>query len=356
MRGTRFFGLIFVCSMLAGAAFGKGMATNATQWVQLGQARQWLSQNPPNGTNAVERRKWMVPIQNACDQLSSSNYWDYVSTWGTRKAQADQLEKVTPALRYLHAASADAMAEIRHTQVRQGVAVWFLYNMGYVFKTPKACFGIDLFGRDVEKLAPDLDFLLISHEHGDHSVPPLIKAMVDKRKPVLTRWQAGTTIVTQGTNCQFGEVHVKVDIGDHGRGQKDQQNNMLMFEVDCGPSANGVVIYHSGDASNYEKMRPSKPVDIFIVHVGVGGMSVPKAIRHLKPKMTLVSHVLELGHSPTPPQAWRWSYDYAFNVIRDIPEKEATVLTWGERWLAPGTLLKGGDPRAASSAKQRRSW
>jgi hypothetical protein len=113
---------------------------------------------------------------------------------------------------------------------------------------------------------------------------------------------------------------------------------MLMFEVDCGPSANGAVIYHSGDGNNIEKLRPARPVDILILHTSVG-LPVAETIRRVRPQMTFVSHVMELGHSPLPPHAWRWSYDDAFDVIRDIPEREATVLTWGERWLAPGTSL-----------------
>lgn len=312
--------------------------TNAA-WERLDQTRQWFSQNPPNGTNSVERRKWMANIQDACDQLSPSNYWAYVAAWDNKNNQSVRMEEAHPALRYLRTGILHAAADIRHTRVKRGVAVWLVYNMGYVFKTPTACFGIDICGRDVERLSPDLDFLLVTHEHGDHYSEPLIRAMRAQQKPVITRWFDGTTIVNQGTNYNFRDIGVRVDIGDHHREQADQQNNMLMFEVDCGPPANGAVIYHSGDGNNYEKMHPAKPVDIFIVHVAVG-MSVLAAIEHMTPKMTLVSHVLELGHSPVPPNAWRWSYEYALGVIRNIPGSEATVLTWGERWLLPGTALE----------------
>lgn len=81
-----------------------------------------------------------------------------------------------------------------------------------------------------------------------------------------------------------------------------------------------------------------RPVHIFIFHVSVG-LPVEKAIRTVNAKMALVSHVLEMGHSPKPPQAWRWSYDFAFNAFKNIPQSQATVLTWGERWLTPGTQL-----------------
>ncbi len=309
------------------------------EWEQLERTRQWLCENPPNGTNSAERRKWMANIQVACDQLSPSDYWTYVTAWDNKNNQAIGMEESHPALHYLHAGICHAAADIRRTRVKRGVAVWLLYNMGYVFKTPTTCFGIDICGREVEQLAPDLDFLLVTHQHEDHYSEPLIRAMLAQQKPILTSWFDGSTLVNQSTNCSFRDIRVKVDIGDHHREQTDQQNNMLRFEVDCGPSANGAVIYHSGDGNNQEKMHPEKPVELFIVHVAVG-MSVPAAIEQMKPKMTLLSHVLELGHSPVPPHAWRWSYDYAFDVIRNIPEREATVLTWGERWLLPGTILE----------------
>lgn len=325
--------------MLAALAAAGGAETNTAEWTHLNQTRQWFSHNPPDGTNATERRKQMAPIQTACDQLPPSDYAAYVKAWDSRAGQADSMEEANPALRYLRASSLQAMADIRRTRVKQGVSVWLLYNMGYVFKTPTACFGIDLCGRDMERLAPDLDFLLVSHSHEDHFSAPLIKSMLAQRKPVLTRWFDGTTLVKENTTYTFGDVQVKVDIGDHHHDQPNGRDNMLMFEVDCGSPGNNAVIYHSGDGDNFEKMHPTKPVDVFIPHVAVG-MSVPDAINYLKPKMTLVSHVLELGHSPVPPNAWRWSYEYAFNVIRDIPENRATVLTWGERWLLPGTELQ----------------
>jgi len=325
-----------VAAVVLGAA---AEGTDADLRAQLGPAGSWLAQNPPDGTNAPARRARMAVLQAAGDRLSALDYRDYARSWETNKPLADLLEAKHPVLRYLRDATAGALKEIRQTQVREGLAVWFIYNMGYVFKTPSACFGIDLDGRGVEQLAPDLDFLLNTHEHGDHVHEPLFREMLARNKPVVTRWYPGSLLVSQSTNLVFGEVLVRIDIGDHHREQPRQRNNMLMFEVECGPSANRAVIYHSGDGNNIEKMRPAKPASVFILHTSVG-MSVPDAIRHVKPKMTFVSHVMELGHSPLPPHAWRWSYDYAFEVIRDIPEREATVLTWGERWLAPGTSLQ----------------
>ncbi len=332
------FGLLMV------ALFGLAAeGPDAGRLDHLGQARNWLVSNPPDGTNASARRERMALIQAAGDRLSALDYRNYARSWETNTPLADLLEARHPVLGYLRDAIAGAIGEIRRTQVREGLAVWFIYNMGYVFKTPRTCFGIDLDGRGVERLAPELDFLLNTHEHGDHVHEPLFRAMLAQNKPVVTRWYPGSLLVSQSTNLVFGEVLIRTDLGDHHREQPRQRDNMLMFEVDCGPSANHAVIYHSGDGNNIDKMRPAKPVGLFILHTSVG-MSVPDAVRHVKPKMTFVSHVMELGHSPLPPHAWRWPYDTAFDVIRDLPEREATVLTWGERWLAPGTSLQREPP------------
>ncbi len=327
--------VLAMTAVLGAAAEG----TDADLRVQLGLARSWLAQNPPDGTNASARRARMSAIQTACDRLSAYEYRDYARSWETNKPLADILEARHPVLGYLRDATAGVLDEIRNTRVREGLAVWFIYNMGYVFKTPNTCFGIDLDGRGVELFASDLDFLLNTHEHGDHAHEPLFREMLAQNKPVVTRGYPGSLLVSQSTNFVFGEAGARIDLGDHHREQPHQRENMLMFEVDCGPSANHAVIYHSGDGNNIEKMRPVKPVDILILHTSVG-LSVPDAIRYMRPQMTFVSHVMELGHSPLPPHAWRWSYDYAFDVIRDIPEREATILTWGERWLAPGTSLQ----------------
>ena len=302
---------------------------------ELDDVHKWLWNNPPDGINRKERRRQMERIQKVCEELSASTYLDYMAAWENSDSTADQLETTHPALYYLRKATLHAMQDIRQTTVTQGVAVWYLYNMGYVFKTPDTCFGIDLHLRDAETLADELDFLLITHSHRDHYTESLLNAMIAVNKPVITRWYPGSTIVKRPEEFRFGDVRVKIDLGDHRL--FFPLNNMLMFQVDCGKSANYCTIYHSGDGSRIKKMQPDKPVDIFILHVQLFMMSVEGAIKHIKPCIAFVSHTLELSHSPKLPL--RWSFDYAFKKINNIPETEATVLTWGERWLLPGTVL-----------------
>jgi glyoxylase-like metal-dependent hydrolase (beta-lactamase superfamily II) len=71
-------------------------------------------------------------------------------------------------LGYLRWCHGFAIDEIRRTQVREGLAVWFIYNMGY---------GVQDAARPSDRSRRagrgagwrrDLDFLLNTHEHGDH--------------------------------------------------------------------------------------------------------------------------------------------------------------------------------------------
>jgi L-ascorbate metabolism protein UlaG (beta-lactamase superfamily) len=304
---------------------------------KLDELRQWFWENPPDSKNRAQRRDRMAVIQAACDKLTPADFRSYYSSWAQDDI-AGNFEKKHPALYYLQKASANALDDIRKTKVEQGVAIWYIYNMGYVFKTAESCFGIDIKMRHSEQLADILDFLLITHEHQDHYSAKLIDAMIALQKPVITRWREGTTIINEASEFSFGDCRVKIDIGDHHYNEPDGQNDMLMFQVDCGKVGNKYTIYHSGDGSNYAKMTPDRKIDLFIVHVDVG-MSVEDAIAHLKPRMTFVSHVMELSHSPNPPEAWRWSFDYAFERVKNIPDNRTAVLTWGERWLAPETIL-----------------
>lgn len=304
----------------------------------LERNRRWLWNHPPNGRNRAARRQRMQSLQDAADDLSASTYMTYLRAWNSSATVADRLEQAYPVLSYLRAATQQAVQDIGATQVKGGIVVWYVYNMGYVFKTPTACFGIDLHFRDAETLVEDLDFLLITHGHRDHFTASLLDAMLAAGKPIVTRWYPGSLLVTQPTELRFDSIRVKVDIGDHHRHLPVLSwNNMLMFQIDVGSGGDAYTIYHSGDGNRFKKMKPDKPVDLFIVHVQLP-MDVGDAIAYLAPRQTLVSHVLELSHGTGPPLPLRWSFDFAFNQLERIEDERAMVLTWGERWLVPHTV------------------
>lgn len=285
------------------------------------------------------RKGFLNVIQEACSKLPARVYYRYMKSWEKDSSLADSLELKYYALGYLRKCIVNAIGEIHTTEVKKGMVVWHFYNMGYVFKTNNACFGIDLHCRDAEKLERHLDFLLVTHQHHDHFSKKLLDAMINAGKPVITRGYRGSTIVKKAREFKFGSVRVKIDIGDHHRHLPLlSTNNMLMFQIDCEDDDTCYTIYHSGDGNAMRKMKPDRYVDIYIVHVQLP-MPLIKAVNHINPGITFVSHVMELSHSDKFPAPMRWSYDFAYKKMKDIPEEKAIVLTWGERWLLSGTEI-----------------
>src|SRR5690606_39346714 len=81
--------------------------------------------------------------------------------------------------------------------------VWMLYNMGFVVKTPSGCFGIDVHHRLAEDLEPYLDFLCITHNHGDHANKKLIQAMQSKGKPVVSNFNQESPLYMSKTATSY---------------------------------------------------------------------------------------------------------------------------------------------------------
>lgn len=331
-------------------------------------AGAWLWRNPPNGLNRADRRSRMRVIQNACDHVRPEDFDAYRDSWYNRTWLAshgygwmlpsitrtsDQFEADNPALAYLRQATSRAMEDIHATKVDRGLAVWHIYNMGYVFKTPEKCFGIDVMGPGVERLADDLDFLLVTHRHWDHFWEPLKDRMIQQGKPVVVHANladlepqaaAGCVLVKKPGAFQFGDVRVNVIFGDHMfPADKEQaklfRNFVLMYEIHCGLDAFNSTIYDAGDADNVDKMMPPWDVDLLIQHAATE--CARTEVRKLKPNMVIAGHVLELGHSPKMPRPGRVSYDMAYRwALKGIPQDGSATLTWGERWLWAGTVLK----------------
>ena len=81
------------------------------------------------------------------------------------------------------------LREVKETVVRGNVpAIWSVYNMGYVVKTEKALFSIDLIHRRDNEFASLVDFALITHNHGDHWRQEFAKAVWARKKPVISNF------------------------------------------------------------------------------------------------------------------------------------------------------------------------
>ena len=70
-------------------------------------------------------------------------------------------------------------------------------------------------------------------------------------------------------------------------------------------------------------------VDVFIVHPRVG-LVVTEAQKIVNPRLTLISHLLEMHHYH---DQWRWSYDVGFDELEKsrAAGRAAAIPMWGDR-------------------------
>ena len=273
----------------------------------------------------AERRAAMDEMQTYVDTFTHTLFNEYLATpTGTDKERGIEGWGL---MKFYNMAFDKVLAEVPATEVKKGeVVVWQLYNMGYIVKTQTQCFGVDLYHKHAEKLASLIDFLMITHNHGDHQWKPLTAEMERQGKAVYSNFLDNGHKVTTGDEFTIDNISVKVTTVDHN---KTLLNFVNTYEVNCYASKGkkGYVMFFTGDAHNYEQLNPTTAVDVFVPHLAVG-LNMAEAVKKINPKEVLMSHILELGHSIT---KWRWSYQYGINECEKLQRKGVYLPVWGEK-------------------------
>ena len=205
------------------------------------------------------------------------------------------------------------------------VCFWHLYNKGYIIKSAKVCFGIDISHRRGAELEPLLDFLLTTHNHGYHYTTELFSAMGKKGKPVISNFHPLPGFHRPPAEFEFDGVKIVTAENDHNiRLKKFVTSYYMTFHNNC-------TVFDTGDSHNVTQLDPPGKVDLFIVHPRVG-LKVPEAVEKFHPACVLYSHTLEMGHCP--PSPW---YAVPFDLLDE--ERHAVALqgaaaiapVWGEK-------------------------
>ena len=271
-----------------------------------------------------ERRSAMAEMQKYADTFTHTLFGEYLKTSaGTEKEQGIEQWGL---MQFYNMALDKLLEEIPATKVKRGeVVMWQLYNMGYVVKTQTHCFGIDLFHKHAEKLAPMIEFMLITHNHGDHYSKSLVDKLESEGKAVYSNFRDNGHKVQTGDEITVGNISIKVTTVDHNTKLKNFVNT---YEVNCyDKRGKDYVILFTGDAHNYEQLNPSGRVDLFVPHLAVG-LNMAEAVKKINPSEVLMSHILELGHAIT---KWRWSYEYGLNECEKLNREGIYLPVWGEK-------------------------
>ena len=240
-----------------------------------------------------------------------------------------------PALGRLEAAFAKVLREVKETAVTDinHPAIWYVYNMGLVVKTPKSLFSIDLNHRRAEELAPMLDFALITHNHSDHYTERFKVAMDrGQHKPVVNNFfdnygvfdrKFGGYTRAKSKTFRFGDVTVITGLCDHNDYLIDYTTP---FEVQIGR----FTLFHSGDCCSHAKLHVSRQPDMWVFHPYCGMDAAKGCVESIRPKLAVIAHLQEMGHAKG---RYRWTYYDGLQQKAKIASVgfAARMPLWGER-------------------------
>jgi hypothetical protein len=280
----------------------------------------------------AKRQEAFDAIQGYADECSNIYFNNYLKSLDVA---AENTEEYTPALTCYRAAFDQILEEVKSTQVESGTTVmWNLYNMGYIVKTPKGCFGVDICHRYAGKLEPYLDFLCVTHNHTDHYNNDLINKMFEKNKPVISNYlkNADYQYTTKSTKTfTIGNFTVTTNLTNHN--EATLKDFVTTFQIDCGNDGGNLILMHVGD-SNYKAAQYHivKPVDIFIARYAPNAKTENNVVgTKITPKYVILSHILELSHAGVDES--RWSFELALKRASDINCDNTIIPFWGEKLI-----------------------
>lgn len=244
-----------------------------------------------------------------------------------------------PVLKYYDHALKRILKDIPATQVKPGTAViWYLYNMGFVIKTPTVCFGVDIHHRHAQKLEPFLDFIAVTHNHDDHYSIPLMRKMNANQKPVISNFFPNFAYTKAPSfTHEIKGVTIHCSEADHNTRLK---KFTMPMEFICPTGDKNFVFFTSGDCFSHEFLnKKSDRIDLYALHPRCG-MTPSLAAQKLNPELTFIAHLQELGHEIN---VYRWQFAVGRSEVAELKKvnKKAYVPVWGEKFLWDGEKIIG---------------
>lgn len=279
-----------------------------------------------------ERLALLKSIETYSDPYSSQPFKDYLSK---SESEAEELERTVPIFYAYRAAFDKVLHEVKTTKVKKGTAqVWILYNMGFIVKTPSGCFGIDVNHRLAEEFEPYLDFLCITHNHGDHVNRKLIAAMQSKGKPVLSNFdkESQNYMSQTPTSYRIGDFTIRTDLSDHLLDPK-MPNFVTIYRIECGKDADNFSLLHCGDSgfnpAHFTKVQG--PVDMVILRWGAERENniLGNGEGQVQTNYAILSHLIEMGHKPFP--KGQASITQTLKHLPHVKCENTLIPFWGEK-------------------------
>ena len=273
----------------------------------------------PQRRSAARQRELISKWDTATELVSPNEYVRYLRNGGTNGYIAlDALERSFEKV----------MREVKSTVVSGGKpAVWNVYNMGYVVKTRKSLFAIDLVHRREKELAQMVDFALVTHNHNDHWRHAFVWTVAGLGKPVISNFIGCAGYTREKKVFRINDVEIRTSLIDHNR-------HLIDFTTAFEIRADGFTIYHTGDSGKGTEPKLNTiwgHPDLWLFFPGCG-INTPEAVAKVKAKRIVFGHLWELGHE----QGHKGRFDERLILPRLAEAKKAgckdvSVAFWGDR-------------------------
>ncbi len=310
----------------------KVQSADATQpkygWIgeSIQLAEQLLLQYPPSTEHQAIRRAALLLM----DYPLHVNNKDEAAPQALKDAWQQAVDRL-----HEHAMNR-VFSELQNSKPEVGeLAVWKLYNMGFIVKSANHTIGFDLWPgaistqlytpEQLKTLVSELDLLLISHEHRDHFSTQLVQAMLQAGKPVIA--PDGAKLLPKekeltriyGPNAAFRHQEIKVLAFPGFQGST--RNNIYLVEID------GLTVSHNGDNTDqtaYAPLQEQRPVDLLLANCWSGFSGYFAATR---PARVVTAHENELSHRVQNRESFRETFERLGNVA-SMPD--VSVIDCGE--------------------------
>jgi len=326
--GRRYEGADFA-ALAARAAQDDAQGRDRHQWIDdaLRVAAAALAAHPPSTGDPRVRREALELLDYPLN-LRRSRHWH------------------DPVRRFYQDSMARAVEEVAAADVREGLHVWKMYNMGFIVRTRSHCVGFDLHpgGKVTGSLTPPqqsnlvdlLDVVFISHLHPDHLHAGLLAQLLDAGKtvvlpptlrPALQRPNAIRVYAPRPARFKAGGVDVTC-LG--GWQRLYARNNVYLVELD------GHRVLHNGDNTRhgvYLHLAGGEPIDVVLANCWSGfghGDHIHEA------SLLITGHENELGHAVSMRAPYRRTYakfarlGLTVGGASDTAGPDCHVLSWGE--------------------------
>ena len=235
----------------------------------------------------------------------------------------------------------DLVASEINEPVTSGARIWSMYNHGFIIKTPSTVFAFDLVngysGWDYqlpESILAQIDVLFISHRHTDHTDYSITRSIVgfggEVVAPIEDKSVAFDIVyLSPDEEAIVAGLHVKAYDGLHGGVP------LRIYEV---TTPEGLTIMHTGDNQTSETLPDGVTVDILLLNAWVNEsgskpptMGIKNSITKMNPKLTILGHIHELGHTYDPSSIYsRLPFEAPLAATEMSLPGEVSVQFWGE--------------------------